>query len=123
VINWLLGFLPAPVRYGIMAAGVVCYLVALIKPGTALAGWCMMIAGLTGATSLFSAAKESIEKGKKLQLTSASLSASLPVQFDSLPELEESIHDPAVASGVSNQSTAGHTQRAADEYQDSIFKP
>lgn len=105
MIAWLLGFLPAPIKYGLMAAGVVCYLVALISPESALASWCMVVATLTGATSLFSVAKQTISKSKQLGQTSSALK----------------VEEPPVVQDTS-QGVDGHSQEAADAYQEGIFK-
>lgn len=105
MLNWLLGFLPAPIRYGLMAVGVVCYLVALIQPGSTLAGFCMFIAGVTGATTLFSAAKESIKAAEKLK-----------------EAVKAEPEKPAIPPDYP-QYNEGHSQESADQYQGGIFNP
>lgn len=118
MINWLLGLLPSWVRYAAYAVGLICYLVALIKPGSALSNVCSAIATLTGISALFSSAKSSAEAGKKLQAT---LAASLPMQMgETIKPVQQEV---SVGNGVSDQKTDGHSQEAADNYTSGIFNP
>jgi hypothetical protein len=110
MIAWLLGLLPAPIKYGLMAAGVVCYLVALIKPESALASWCMVVATLTGATSLFSAAKQTISRAQQLGQSSSAVKLEEPQKVE-------------VTTGTGTQKVDGHSQESADEAYKDIFNP
>ncbi len=114
MINWLLGFLPAPLKYAINGIGIIAYLIALIKPGSAVSGICMAIATITGAASLISAAKESMKDAKLLTQSARSEQGTKLVHEGS---------SEASVGGTGSMKVDGHSVEAAEDYKGNIFQP
>jgi len=103
-MNWLLGFLPAPIRGILLLVGVVAYIASLFTSGS-IQSILQLVAGITGASGVFATAKVA-------QTTHALREAAVA---DSSPATEP--------SSPTDQKVDGHSQEAADKYKDDIFKP